>query len=223
MSLLIYHPNENSKWAQVDLVDANNNHHLFPWNQKSGEIFNADPKWLIRIKAICLAVLTPIVTTIRILYHTVMAILHTLIIQPFLLLDGRITCSQAAKQIRESFSDIFRSAFYGLILEGCTLYTIVCPRAKGLYGYFERALNRHLESGPHSDKFYMAPCFQPLVHNEHLNSQKNLQRAKEAEEIALDMLQRHLAWIDKIKHGKPVIIEKELKDVRDWNLQRAAT
>lgn len=184
----------NSSWktAQLDYKQSGNKTASFPYCPKTGEIYNQDPEFLIRIKGfLLLAVGTPVVTAIRTVYHTVMTALHLVLIQPYQLLDGRVSLSEAFDTLKDSFLDILRPAFYGIGLLFAALYTILSPLdGRQAYGSLERILNRQ-EDDPHPDtKFYMAPCFQRLgIYPEEDHPDK-----KATLEKTIYLLQRHVEF-----------------------------
>jgi hypothetical protein len=137
----------------------------FPYHEPSGEIYNEDPKWLLRIKGfMLLTVGTPIITAVRMVYQAVILILHLTLIQPFKLLDGRVSMIEAKKEVTEHLVDISRAALYGIALCAAAFLTVFAPfTGRRYYGKLERMLNRHEETGPRFNKFYMAICFQRLA------------------------------------------------------------
>lgn len=150
-------------WAVLEVVFADKSTGgRFPIHIETGEIYNEDPKWLIRMKGLHLIVGSPIVAMVRLIYSIAATALNLVILIPIKILEGKISLKTAALQIARLIENIFRLIVYELILELAAVCTVFLPyTGRQLYGRMERLINND-KAGMNSSKFYLAPCFQRL-------------------------------------------------------------
>lgn len=144
----------------------------FPFHIPSGEVFNHDPKPLVRFKCAALVVLTPKITLTRCIHQLCIAIFRA-ISYAYRYLDGQVLTQNDGVDIYSALSDSTRAIKYGWKLTKCAWSGIFNPYLGRLqYGLLERELNRH-KDGPHRDKFYLAICFQRLWYFDEKDAETN--------------------------------------------------
>jgi hypothetical protein len=153
---LKYTRNTRSRWGVAEFNFRNKIYH-FPYDQKTGLIYNNNSKGLVRFKFILLTFRNVIDTTCRTVYHIGKTVFCLLAL---------FFCKRSREDIGElirSFLDIFRAPFYGFLQQWISIYGIVSPyEGRRIYGEMERALNRHSERIDFREKYYVAPCFVPI-------------------------------------------------------------
>ena len=154
---------EKSSWGKITVAFTDGEIlRTFIIHRESGEIFNDDPKCLIRFKGFGLIMGTSLMTAARVLNNLAQAILNIAIIIPISILEGRIGLVDAGKKILLQIYNIFKPIIFALVLTLAAFYTIISPyNGRQLYGRLERKLHGH-ERGIHGNKFYLAICFQLL-------------------------------------------------------------
>jgi hypothetical protein len=146
---------ENPEWGEEILVHKNKEY-SFPYHIPSHEVFNNDPKMLIRAKCAGLVIATPVITVVRSAYSLALAIFKVLA-ETYHYLDSGSFSSSA---IYEPAFESIRALGYGVLLTRWAVQGMMTPyNARRHYSQLERELNRHAD-GPHRDKFYLAFCFQ---------------------------------------------------------------
>jgi hypothetical protein len=151
----------NSAWGTIVLF-YKEKRHKFPYHIATREIFNDDPKALIRGKCMALIAITPLITIVRSIYWFAKSIFVALSVA-FHYLDGQSLSEESLDAFHEAASDSVRALSYGILLMGCAFAGMFVPNwGRQHYGQLERELNRHSD-GPHRDKIYLAICFQRLA------------------------------------------------------------
>lgn len=177
---------ENSDWGYV-VVPFNKKEWVLPYCLSTREVFNLDPVALIRFKCVLLTAATPLVTLVRIIYEVAKAAFLALA-AIYYYLDNQPSSRSIVACLITGLTESGRTSWYGIRLTGYSFMGIFDPyRGRQRYGKLERELNRHSD-GPHSDKFYLAFCFQRIAHVPEDYS--------EYSEFFISKLHKHIAPID---------------------------
>jgi hypothetical protein len=156
-------PNVDSFWGEIS-VTFKNEVSQFPYDTRSGKIFNVDPINLIRLKSIALTFSTPFVSLIRCVY-TLATYFFSIVSQIYSYLDQQHayqnTTLSISDMVYDGCSESLRILRFGMLMTKWAFLGILDPYEGRLnYGLLEQELNRHTD-GPHRNKFYHAICFQP--------------------------------------------------------------
>lgn len=144
-------------------------------NVKTGEIFNADPRWVILVKHILLlAVGRPLHLCGKFVWHA--TVIGPLVQEGYKLYTGKITKEQFKENMHNSFRDIVRTPVYGIAMLAVHLagiFAAVYPNSlyytRDLVGQLDRALLR-IEiidqdcKPPCLPYESVSPCFSPIKH-----------------------------------------------------------
>ncbi len=150
--------NSESTWGEVPFF-YNEKRYDFPNHRATGEIYNLDPKLLIRFKCIALTIGTPLISIVRSIASLAQAFFMCLRELYHYLDNQPIECHAIA----ETAYDSLRALKYGSLMTMCAFFGIFSPYSqRQQYGKYEREYNNHLDGSPHRDRFYLAICFQPL-------------------------------------------------------------
>lgn len=178
----------NSDWGKV-VLDYHDKKHRFPFHIPSREIFNDDFDLLIRVKCVGLIGLTPLFSLLRSVYWLTLSI-FMVFSEIYRFLDVQTSSRNALKEIGETAFESLRALGYGVLMTGNALKGVFLPyQGRRDYGLCERELHYHPD-GPHSNKFYLAFCFQRLCVLS--KDDKNIDKVEEK-------LTRYVSWIDAIR------------------------
>lgn len=151
----------NDSWSYAEVAYSANDPTLvayFAYDEEEGDIYVPNDEWLIRAKLLILTGLSPIAAVARIVYH-VARTLFLCAALPFGVVNPEV--------LWNSFLDIGRPLYYGLLMLGATFIGYVNPLAgRKYYALFERTLNRQIDEIHFRKKFYLAICMQPLYRTE---------------------------------------------------------
>ncbi len=124
----------DARWARVE----------FCWDRLSqtymqdvttGELYNDDGAWCVRIKCIALIPSTLLISLVRMVEHVV----------------------------KRGFSDLLQVPYYGLMCVKAAFIGIIDPfEGRRAYGLYERTYFGNPERVDKKRDFFLAPCFQPI-------------------------------------------------------------
>lgn len=131
-----------------------------PWDSKTGYIYNNNSMKLLRAKFFMLTPRMWIDTSLRVIYHTALAVLKTLVM-PIAIAKRR--GQSHLKSIAASVGEIFRAIIFGVVGCAVSFYGFFKPLdGRRIYGHLERTLNRQNHQVDIRVKYYIAPCFKPV-------------------------------------------------------------
>lgn len=137
----------------------------FILDNRTGNVFNSDPKIFVWVKCLGLTFLTPFATVIRTVAYIAKTIFYGLSCLTKSLFSRDV--NHDWKYLKEGFEDIFINFYCCLNMVGSAIYGLVDPfEGRNNYGMFERYLNRqpNVDDINFREKSYLAACFQPITH-----------------------------------------------------------
>ncbi len=168
------------EWSPVKLwgVDEANHRvlyggfigHFLPGQDTADEVYNSDPKWLIRCKGIgILCVFNPIFSVARVVYYVAKTAFQLFIWHPFSLCFRKAILAECGKELYHTMEMVVRSVIYGLLMELSAGIIILSPYdGRKIYATFARQLAEQqygfrFRQKDEEDWFlYEAPCMQPI-------------------------------------------------------------
>ena len=138
---------------------------LLDIRSQAAYIYCEDNRKDVAYKCRVISLINPLVAIARSVYSLAKYFFYTINTVCLALNEKKDLCQLNFFLAKQSGADIFRSLFYGVLMEVAAIYGALggdVYKARSIYGRHERILNRQKRPS-FSKKFYIAPCFQPIA------------------------------------------------------------